>query len=217
MIKSAIRTSTLATILAFGALGVASGAMAQTMPMVGGAPMDPAKTIPENASKASNLTTLVAAVKAAALTGRGGRTLAQAWREGADAFQGIALAGFPNFFLLLGPNTGLGHNSVLAMVEAQVAHVLGALRWLAKNPGRAVEVRADAQSAFRDAIDARLSDSIWARGGCGSWYLDGKGRNRTLWPGTATAYRRGAGRLRRGDYALVGPERRQPSHPMPSS
>ncbi|WP_342151131.1 NAD(P)/FAD-dependent oxidoreductase [Methylorubrum sp. SB2] len=140
-----------------------------------------------------------------ALTGRGGRTLGQAWREGADAFQGIALAGFPNFFLLLGPNTGLGHNSVLAMVEAQVAHVLGALRWLAKNPGRAVEVRADAQSAFRDAIDARLSDSIWARGGCGSWYLDGEGRNRTLWPGTATAYRRGAGRLRRRDYALVGP------------
>ncbi len=67
MIKSAIRTSTLATILAFGALGVASGAMAQTMPMVGGAPMDPAKTIPENASKATNLTTLVAAVKAAGL------------------------------------------------------------------------------------------------------------------------------------------------------
>ncbi len=140
-----------------------------------------------------------------ALTGRDGRTLAQAWREGADAFHGIAMSGFPNFFLLLGPNTGLGHNSVLAMVEAQVAHVLGALRWLKQNPGRALEVRADAQGAFRAAVDARLADSIWARGGCGSWYLDGGGRNRTLWPGTATAYRRAARRLRRRDYRLVGP------------
>ncbi|KQT60850.1 4-hydroxyacetophenone monooxygenase [Methylobacterium sp. Leaf456] len=143
-----------------------------------------------------------------ALTGRDGRTLAQAWRKGADAFHGIAMAGFPNLFLLLGPNTGLGHNSVLAMVEAQVAHVLGGLRWLKKNPGRAVEVRAQAQSAFRASVDARLADSIWARGGCGSWYLDEKGRNRTLWPGTATAYRRGAGRLRRRDYTLVGPLQR---------
>jgi cation diffusion facilitator CzcD-associated flavoprotein CzcO len=140
-----------------------------------------------------------------ALTGRDGRTLAQAWCAGADAFHGIAMAGFPNLFLLLGPNTGLGHNSVLAMVEAQVAHVLGCLRWLQKNPGRAVEVRAQAQSEFRASVDARLADSIWARGGCGSWYLDGKGRNRTLWPGTATAYRRGARRLRRRDYAMVGP------------
>lgn len=143
-----------------------------------------------------------------ALTGREGRTLAQAWRDGADAFHGIALAGFPNLFLLLGPNTGLGHNSVLAMVEAQVEHVLGGLRWLRENPGRALEVRAAAQGAFRARIDARLSDSIWARGGCGSWYLDGAGRNRTLWPGTATSYRRGAGRLRRRDYALIAPSQR---------
>ena len=142
-----------------------------------------------------------------ALTGRDGRTLAQAWREGADAFHGVAMAGFPNLFLLLGPNTGLGHNSVLAMVEAQVAHVLGALRWLKTNPGRALEVRPEAQGRFRAAVDARLADSIWARGGCGSWYLDGKGRNRTLWPGTATSYRRGTRRLRRRDYALVGPDR----------
>ncbi len=74
--------------------------------------------------------------------------------------------------------------------------------------GRALEVRAEAQRRFREAVDARLADSIWARGGCGSWYLDGKGRNRTLWPGTATAYRRAARRLRRRDYALVGPSQR---------
>ena len=139
------------------------------------------------------------------IVGRGGRTLAQAWRDGADALHGVAMTGFPNLFLLLGPNTGLGHNSVLAMVEAQVEHVLGALAWLRDHPGRALEVRPEAQARVRAAIDARLADSIWARGGCGSWYLDAAGRNRTLWPGTATSYRRQTKRLRRGDYALIGP------------
>ncbi len=91
------------------------------------------------------------------------------------------------------------------MVEAQVEHVLGALAWLRDHPGRALEVRPEAQARVRAAIDARLADSIWARGGCGSWYLDAAGRNRTLWPGTATSYRRQTKRLRRGDYALIGP------------
>lgn len=140
------------------------------------------------------------------LAGRGGLRLAEAWRQGADAFRGIAVVGFPNLFLLLGPNTGLGHNSVLLMVEAQVAHVIGALRRLRAHPGRVLEVRPEAQALFRAETDARLAESIWARGGCGSWYLDGEGRNRTLWPGTVTGYRRGTRRLRRRDYALRGPD-----------
>ncbi|WP_232631009.1 flavin-containing monooxygenase [Methylobacterium sp. Leaf118] len=140
------------------------------------------------------------------IAGRGGLRLAQAWRTGADAFRGISVAGFPNLFLLLGPNTGLGHNSVLLMVEAQVDHVIGALRLLRRHPGRALEVRPEAQGRFRAGIDARLADSIWARGGCGSWYLDGQGRNRTLWPGTVTSYRLGTRRLRLRDYALRAPD-----------
>lgn len=133
------------------------------------------------------------------ITGRANVSLAQAWHEGIDAFQGISVHGFPNLFLLLGPNTGLGHNSVLLMMEAQVAHILGALRHLARHPGAALEVRREAQARFREGVDARMRGSIWTSGGCASWYLDAAGRNRTLWPGSVLAYRRGA-RWRRRDY-----------------
>ncbi|GJE27493.1 flavin-containing monooxygenase [Methylobacterium organophilum] len=135
-----------------------------------------------------------------AVTGRGGRSLTEAWSGGRDAFQGLAVHGFPNLFLLLGPNTGLAHNSVLLMMEAQLDHVLGALRHLRRHPRAALDVRPDAQARFRQAVDARMRDSIWLRGGCGSWYLDAAGRNRALWPGTVGAYRRAAARLRLRDY-----------------
>lgn len=134
------------------------------------------------------------------LLGRGGVRLAQAWRDGMDAFHGVSVHGFPNLFLLLGPNTGLGHNSVLLMAEAQIAHVLGALRYLRRHPQAVLDVRREAQGRFRAEVDARMRDSIWTRGGCGSWYLDGEGRNRTLWPGTVPAYVRGVRRMRVGDY-----------------
>ncbi|PXW62916.1 NAD(P)/FAD-dependent oxidoreductase [Methylobacterium sp. B4] len=141
------------------------------------------------------------------IVGRGGVSLLEAWKPGADAFRGVSVVGFPNFFLLLGPNTGLGHNSVLLMVEAQVAHVLDALRRLRDHPGAVLDVRPEAQARFRSEVDARMQDSIWTRGGCGSWYLDRAGRNRTLWPGTVGDYVRGTRRLRAQDYRLTEPER----------
>ncbi|CAX26789.1 putative flavin-binding monooxygenase [Methylorubrum extorquens DM4] len=137
--------------------------------------------------------------------GRNGLSLLQAWKQGADAFRGVSVAGFPNFFLLLGPNTGLGHNSVLLMIEAQVAHVLGALKRLRDRPGGVLEVRPEAQARFREEVDARMQDSIWTQGGCGSWYLDRAGRNRTLWPGTVGDYVRGTERMRAEDYRLTDP------------
>ena len=93
------------------------------------------------------------------------------------------------------------------MVEAQVAHVLDALRRLADHPGAVLDVRPEAQARFRSEVDARMRDSIWTRGGCGSWYLDRAGRNRTLWPGTVGDYVRGTRRLRAQDYRLTEPER----------
>lgn len=134
------------------------------------------------------------------IVGRGGRTLAEAWRGGGGAFQGMAVHGFPNLFLLLGPNSGLGHNSVLLMVEAQVAHVVDALRFLREHPKARLEVTRAAQERFRARIDARTGDSIWTQGGCRSWYLDAKGRNRALWPETVGAFRRSTERLRLEDY-----------------
>ncbi len=135
------------------------------------------------------------------LVGRGGRTLTEAWADGMGAYQGITVAGFPNYFMLLGPNTGLGHNSVVSMIEIQVQHVLDCLKALRRGT-KTVEVRPEAQARFVDRIHSRMADSIWQAGGCRSWYLDASGRNNTLWPDSVMAYRRSARRARLGDYRL---------------
>ena len=143
-----------------------------------------------------------ASLPRAAITGRDGLTLASAWAEGAGAHQGITVAGFPNFFLLLGPNTALGHNSVLLMLEAQVQHVLDCLAALGRAGARAIEVRPEAQARFVEGVRARLGASIWQRGGCTSWYLDEQGRNGVIWPASVLAYLRSARRARPEDYSL---------------
>ncbi len=135
------------------------------------------------------------------LVGRGGTRLADAWAGGMGAYQGITVAGFPNFFMLVGPNTGLGHNSILAMIEVQVRHVLDCLEAL-RGGARTIEPRPEAQDRFLHRIRARMEDSIWQAGGCRSWYLDARGRNTTLWPGSVIAYRRSARRARMADYRL---------------
>ena len=135
------------------------------------------------------------------LVGRDGRSLTEAWAGGVGAYQGITVAGFPNFFMLLGPNTGLGHNSVVSMIEIQVQHVLDCLKVLGRGT-KTVEVRPEAQARFVDRLQSRMADSIWQAGGCRSWYLDATGRNTTLWPDSVMAYRRSARRARLGDYRL---------------
>ena len=102
----------------------------------------------------------------------------------------MAVHGFPNFFFLLGPNTGLGHTSVVLMIEHQVEHVLGALRHLRARRLAALEPRAEAQAAFLADVDARMRTTVWTTGGCSSWYLDRTGRNSTLWPGTTLSFKR---------------------------
>ncbi|GJD51668.1 Baeyer-Villiger monooxygenase [Methylobacterium crusticola] len=124
------------------------------------------------------------------LTGRGGVTLAQAWAGRVGAHRGITVAGFPNFFMLLGPNTGLGHNSVLLMIEAQVGYVLACLTEMRRRGLATLEVAPEAQARSLAALQARLSRSIWQQGGCASWYQDGTGENIALWPGTVLSYRR---------------------------
>lgn len=136
------------------------------------------------------------------LVGRDGLRLSDAWSEGMGAYQGITVAGFPNFFFMLGPNTGLGHNSVIAMIEIQAQHILDCLTALQRPRVRAIEVRPEAQARFLDRIRARMADSIWLTGGCRSWYLDARGRNTTLWPDSVIAYRRSARRARLSDYDL---------------
>lgn len=117
------------------------------------------------------------------VTGRDGLRLDQAWADGMHAWLGIAVPGFPNLFLLGGPNTGLGHNSIVFMLEAQIAHVLRRLR----AGGRITEVSGAAMARFRAWLDRRMRRTVWLSG-CRSWYLDRNGRNTTLWPGYCVGY-----------------------------
>ena len=138
---------------------------------------------------------------AATTVGREGRTLSEAWEGSPKAYMGTTVAGFPNFFMLLGPNTGLGHSSVVYMIEAQIEHVLKVLRHMERRGLSAIEPREEAQRAFVARVDGRMRGTVWTAGGCSSWYLDPTGRNSTLWPDFSWRFRQRVSRLRARDYA----------------
>lgn len=118
--------------------------------------------------------------------GPDGRTLGDVLAESDyAAYRGTTIHGFPNLFILQGPNTGLGHSSVVLMSEAQIRHLLPAVA-----SGDTVEVRAEAQRDYVADIDRRLSTTVWQRGGCRSWYQNATGRNIALWPGSTHAFAR---------------------------
>lgn len=121
------------------------------------------------------------------ITGRDGMTLARAWRDGMHARLGLAVAGFPNMFLLGGPNTGLGHNSIVFVLEAQIGHVLRCLRLMRRRGAAVIEVAAAAQVQERARLERSMRRTVWVSG-CRSWYLDRTGRNTTLWPGFSIGY-----------------------------
>lgn len=116
------------------------------------------------------------------IRGAGGLSLNSAWQAGSEAYLGTLVSDFPNLFLLLGPNTGLGHNSMVFMIESQIELVLRCVSALERRKARSVQVRRRAQRAFNRALQPRLRRSVWASG-CRSWYLDQQGKNHTLWPG----------------------------------
>jgi cation diffusion facilitator CzcD-associated flavoprotein CzcO len=133
------------------------------------------------------------------IRGRGGRLLGDVWRQsGLQALRGTTVAGFPNLFLLVGPNTLLGHNSVVFIIESQLAYVLDALRAMDERGATVVHTRAEAQAAFNETVQRRMRGTVWVDGGCSSWYIDEHGRNTTLWPGTSWSFRQA---LRRFDPA----------------
>jgi cation diffusion facilitator CzcD-associated flavoprotein CzcO len=133
--------------------------------------------------------------------GREGRSLDEHWQGSPRAHLGSTIPGFPNLFMLLGPNTGLGHSSMVYMIESQVAHVIEALGEMRRRGAATAEVRPEAVRDFNDAIDARMKDTVWSTG-CSSWYLDDTGRNGTLWPDWTFAFRRQAARFDASAYEL---------------
>jgi cation diffusion facilitator CzcD-associated flavoprotein CzcO len=137
--------------------------------------------------------------------GRDGRLLAEVWDGTPQAHHGITIAGFPNFFMLLGPNTGLGHTSVVFMIEAQIDYVADALRTLQDRGMAVADVRPEAQAASTQAVQERLEGTVWSTGGCASWYLDDKGRNAVIWPGFTWPYKRRTLRFDAASYELRSP------------
>ncbi|MGW4795126.1 flavin-containing monooxygenase [Nonomuraea sp. NPDC004297] len=136
------------------------------------------------------------------VVGREGRTLERQWAGGAEAYLGISVPGFPNMFLLYGPNTNLGHNSIVFMIECQVRHIMACLPRLAA--GGPIEVRPEAMAAWRERLDAAMARMVWGAG-CQSWYKTVSGRVTNNWPGPTTLYRRLTARPPRSAYRVAGP------------
>ena len=122
------------------------------------------------------------------LHGRGDNALADVWKETIESYYGITISGFPNFFMLLGPNTALGHNSVVIMIEAQVAYIMSALKQMKARGIGAIDVKRDVQHAFYERIQRKLEKTQWQAGGCHSWYQDDGGHNIAIWPGFTFDY-----------------------------
>ena len=136
------------------------------------------------------------------IRGRDGRYLAEVWANGAQAHRGTTVAGFPNLFILAGPNTGQGHTSLIYMIESQVAYILDALRFLDRTGSGAVEVRPESQVAYNQTVQRRMRNSVWTTGGCASWYLDSHGHNTTLWPSFTWRFRRATRRFRPAEHTI---------------
>lgn len=123
------------------------------------------------------------------VTGSGGETLADHWDGSPRAHNGVTVAGFPNMYMLYGPNTNLGHSSIVYMLETQAEHVSRLLD-LAGPGNKSVEVRPEVVDAYAERMDRELAHTVWNEGGCSSWYFDSKGRNSLQWPTFTFRYRR---------------------------
>jgi cation diffusion facilitator CzcD-associated flavoprotein CzcO len=135
------------------------------------------------------------------ISGREGRTLAEEWRDVARAYLGMSVPGFPNMFLLYGPNTNGGTGSVIYTIEAGVEHVIAALRELDAAGAERIELRPEAAARFDRELREALAGTVW-HSGCTSWYVDENGNDPSQWPWLWTTYRRRTAQLEPGTYDL---------------
>jgi cation diffusion facilitator CzcD-associated flavoprotein CzcO len=139
------------------------------------------------------------------IKGAGGEDLVDRWRrEGVVAHRGITVADVPNLFFLLGPNTGLGHNSAVFMIESQIGYVADAIAAADKAGAAALASTRAAQDRFNEKLQSDLSTTVWNTGGCRSWYLDEHGVNRSLWSGLASEYWLATREFKPSEYKFFG-------------
>lgn len=133
------------------------------------------------------------------IQGREGKALHEAWSDGAKAYLGMSCAGFPNFFMLYGPNTNLGHNSIILMIEAQAKYIVQSLQLLEHEGKQCIEVRDSVEQQFNTSLQNALNKTVWAQ--ADSWYTD-RGRITNNWHGSTAKYRRDTRQLQTGDFLL---------------
>jgi len=137
------------------------------------------------------------------IVGSDGTRLSDVWKsDGVEAYAGCSVAGFPNLFLMIGPNSTLAHNSMIYMIESHINYIASALEFMRRPGVRSVEVRPAVQRRYNERLQAALEHSVWTEGGCGSWYLDHTGRNTTLWPDHTWKFRRVTRRFHPGEYIV---------------
>jgi cation diffusion facilitator CzcD-associated flavoprotein CzcO len=137
------------------------------------------------------------------IVGRDGLRLSDHWAEhGVEAYAGSTVSGFPNLFLMIGPNATLAHNSMIFMIESHINYIASAVAFLQRPGVRVVEVKPSVQRRYNERLQARLAHSVWVEGGCASWYLDHRGRNTTLWPDHTWKFRRLTRRFHPGEYTV---------------
>ncbi|MFE8071743.1 NAD(P)/FAD-dependent oxidoreductase [Marinobacteraceae bacterium S3BR75-40.1] len=145
------------------------------------------------------------------IKGDRGQDLNEIWQDGPESYKGSTVSGFPNFFMLMGPNTGLGHSSMVYMIESQIQYALDALNYMRKEHVRAVDVKPEKQHSYSERVQ-NVGHSVWTEGGCSSWYLHPKtGKNVTLWPGFTFRYRQQTRHFDKEAYRIdTGREARSP-------
>src|SRR5215469_12668580 len=139
------------------------------------------------------------------ITGADGVTLAQAWDGDMRALRGTTVPGFPNLCLVIGPNTGLGHSSMIHIIESQLRYIVDYLATLDRTGAAPLDARRGAQERWCSGIERRMASSVWTTGGCVSWYLNAAGRNPTLWPGSTLRFRRATRRVDPAEYRVIMP------------
>lgn len=148
------------------------------------------------------------------IKGRRGEDLIDRWNtEGLAAHRGITVADVPNLFFLLGPNTGLGHNSVVFMIESQIRYTADAIATCDRLGARALAPTRAAQDRFNRRLQAKLAGSVWNSGGCRSWYLDEHGRNTVLWGGYTWQYWLATRAVKLDEYQFFGIDKASTEHP----
>lgn len=124
------------------------------------------------------------------IRGEDGQTLHEHWQDGMQALRGTGIAGFPNFFFMLGPNTGLGHTSLVFMAETQARYIVQALEYLEASGKKSLHPNQKSQAKWTRQIRGRMKKTVWLTGGCSSWYLDKQGSNTVLWPDFTFRFRK---------------------------